>query len=63
MKFTEDNPNKKITATTNGKPFTNPYSSRSFSRVETTYYEGCDLAKPVVESRTSISAFQQQVIM
>ena len=63
IKFTEDNPNTKITGVTTGEPFKNPYSSRMFTRVDTTYYLGCDLAKPVVESRTSISAFQQQVIM
>ena len=63
IKFTSDNPNTKITGVTTGKPFKNPYSSRMFSRVDTTFYESCDLAKPVVESRTSISAFQQQVIL
>jgi len=30
--------------------------------VQTTFYEGCDMAKPTIEGRTTMSAFQQAVI-
>jgi len=63
IKFTEDNPNSKITGISTGKPFHNPYSSRSFDKIVTSYYESCDTDKVVVEGRTTISAFQQQVIL
>lgn len=62
--FTKDNPNMKITGQTVGEPFLNPYSSRRFSKVSTTYYENCDLAsEPKIAGDTTIAAFQQAVIL
>ena len=64
MKFIKDNPNKKITGRTNGKPFLNPYSSRAFSYVTVSLYEGCDTNnEPLVTGTTTIAAFQQAVIL
>ena len=58
IKFSKDNPNKKITGRTVGKPFLNPYSSRAFSYVTSSLYEGCDLDKePLVSGTTTIAAF------
>ena len=64
IKFTKDNPLKKITGTSVGKPFLNPYSGRSFSTVTTTLYENCELSSQAtkVAGITTIAAFQQAVI-
>ena len=47
-----------------GKPFLNPYSSRSFSKVTAEYYTNCELDKePLIAGDTTIAAFQQAVIL
>ena len=62
VRFTADSVFTKITGQTTDRPFLTPYSSREYKSVKVTFYGGCDLAKPLVDGSSSISAFQAQVI-